>query len=113
MKIESYRGGSREMKLKWVLLVIGLAAGIALIGLGTLIISENFRATLMEYYRDWGESTDDDEGYILMQPSKDFMRAGVLITASGTVAVSVSLASMIMFWERKKHIDMSATSKEE
>ena len=93
------------MKLKWVLLVIGLAAGIALIGLGTLLISENFRANLVEYHDDWGES--DDEGYILMQPNKDAMRAGVLIAASGIVAVSVSLASMIMFWKQNSQLEAS------
>ena len=88
------------MKLKWVLLVIGLATGIALIALGTLIISDNFRPHLIEYYRDWGVSSDDDEGYALILPSKDVIRAGVLMTASGTVAVSVSLASMITFWKQ-------------
>ena len=88
------------MKLKWAVLTIGLAVGVVLIALGTLIISENFRANLIYYYRDWGEWNDDDAGYILMQPNKDFMRAGVLITATGTVAVSVSLASMIMFWKQ-------------
>ena len=101
------------MRLKWVLMVIGLAAGIALIGLGTLIISDNFRANLMEYYKDWGESNDDDEGYILMQPSKDVIRAGVLMTASGTVAVSVSLASMIMLWNRNSQLDATQAPKED
>jgi hypothetical protein len=93
------------MKLKWVLLVMGLAAGIALIGLGTLIISENFRAGLAIGIED-GE-------YHLLQPDKDVMRAGVLITASGIVAVSVSLTSMIVLWKRNTEHDAAQIPKEE
>jgi hypothetical protein len=93
------------MKLKWVLLVIGLAAGMALIGLGTLIISENFRAGL-------GFNIEDKSEYFLLQPDKDIMRAGILITASGIVAVSVSLASMIMFWKRDSQLDAAMSAEE-
>ena len=92
------------MKLKWVLLVIGLAAGIALIGLGTMIISENFRAAL-------GVNIEDKSDYSLVQADEDVMRAGVLMTASGTIAVSVSLASMIMFWKRDTTLDAAPAEK--
>ena len=86
--------------------MMGLAAGIALIGLGTMIISENFRAAL-------GVNIEDKSEYFLTQAGEDVMRAGVLMTASGTVAVSVSLASMIMLWNRNSQLDATQTPKEE
>lgn len=93
------------MKLKWALLVIGLAAGISLTGLGTLIVSENFRAELMVNIEDKSE-------YSLLQPDKDVIRAGVIMTASGTVAASVSLSSMIMFWKRNSQRGAASAPEE-
>ena len=92
------------MKMKWVLLTIGLAVGIALIALGTLIIGDNFRASL-------GIGIEDGKYYILPQ-SKTAIQAGILITASGVVAVSVSLASMIMFWKRNPQLEAAEVPRE-
>ena len=83
-----------------------MAAGIALIGLGTLIISAGSRVAL-------GVNIEDKSEYLLTQADRDVMRAGVLITASGTIAVSVSLASMIMFWKRDSQISAVRPPKEE
>ena len=94
------------MKPKWLLLTIGLVAiGMVLIVLGTLIISENFRASLAVGI--------EDGRYYLLSPSKAAMQAGVLITASGVIAVSVSLASMITFWKGGSQIRAVAASQEE
>ena len=80
------------MELRWPLLIIGLAIGVALIILGTLVIFHGSTVGLLI-----GIETGE---YALLPPDREAIVAGVLMTVLGTIAVSVSLASIIVFWKR-------------
>lgn len=92
------------MKLKWVLLSIGLAVGLILTILGVLVIYHGLAAGL-------GRGIETGE-YVLFPPDREAILAGVLMTVLGSISISVSLASVIVFWNRDRHIDKVVSSKE-
>ena len=93
------------MKLKWVLLSIGLVVGFALVTLGALVIFHGLAVGL-------GRGIETGE-YALFPPDREAVTAGVLMTAFGSISISVSLASVMVFWNQDRRIDKVATSKEE
>ena len=91
--------------MKWMLLIVGLAAGLTLIILGALVIYHGLAMGL-------GRGIETGE-YALLPPDREAVTVGVLMTAFGSISVGASLASVIVSWNRNRRVGVVAASKEE
>ena len=100
------------MKLKWVLLIaaVAIAAGTVLVAFGTLLI---YHGADVRYISGTPIDTPPEEYEpVLMIPPREWIAAGVLMVATGAIAISVTLASVIVFWKRESQIDAAQPPKE-
>ena len=100
------------MKLKWVLLIaaVAIAAGTVLVAFGTLLI---YHGADLRYISGTPIDTPPEEYEpVLMIPPREWIAAGVLMVATGAIAISVTLASVIVFWKRESQIDAAQPPKE-
>jgi hypothetical protein len=88
-----------------MLLAMGVAAGLVLLTLGVLVIYHGLAVGL-------GRGIETGE-YALLPPDREAVIAGVLMTAFGSISISVSLALAIASWKRNGHIEVIASPKEE
>jgi hypothetical protein len=91
--------------MKRLMLAIGLAAGLVLITLGALVTYHGLAVGL-------GRGIETGE-YALLPPDREAVIAGVLMIAFGSISISVSLTSLMVFRGRNKPVDVIASSKEE
>ena len=101
------------MKLKWVLLIaaIAIAVGAVLVAFGTLLIYEGAD---VRYISVTPIDTPPEEYQpVLIIPPREWIAAGVLMVVTGAIAISVTLASMIMFLKRDSQLGADQTQKEE
>jgi hypothetical protein len=84
------------MKRNWIFLIAGLAVGIALVALGTLVIGNGSTVGLAVGI--------EDGNYYLLHPDKTAIEAGALMIASGSIITSVSLVGIARLWKEKKGV---------
>lgn len=72
------------------MLIIGLAVGIILIGLGILIIDNESHI---------GMIAGEDGHYYLLTPNMTAVNAGILMTVIGIITVSVSIVGIAGLWK--------------